>query len=225
MKRYVCLICGYIYDEAVQKVKFSDLPQDWKCPLCGASKSAFSEVKENVAKAPVGVKAEPPEKKEKVSDTKMALDMKELSFGELSALCSNLAKGCEKQYLTEESGLFMQLADYYKSKTILPDDADFTSLLKLANQNLNEELSVADAEAQKASDRGAKRVLLWNRKVTTMLKALLERYEKEGDSMLENTNVYVCEICGFIYIGDTPPAICPVCKVPSFKILQVRRNA
>ncbi len=225
MKRYVCLICGYIYDEAVQKVKFSDLPQDWKCPLCGAPKSAFSEVKENVAKAPVEVKAEPPEKNEKVSDTKMDLDMKELSFGELSALCSNLAKGCEKQYLTEESGLFMQLADYYKSKMILPDDTDFTSLLKLANQNLNEELSVADAEAQKASDRGAKRVLLWNRKVTTMLKALLERYEKEGDSMLENTNVYVCEICGFIYIGDTPPAICPVCKVPSFKILQVRRNA
>ncbi len=35
--------CGYIYDEAVEKVKFSDLPDDWVCPSCGTEKSDFYE--------------------------------------------------------------------------------------------------------------------------------------------------------------------------------------
>ena len=43
---------------------------------------------------------------------------RELSFGELSALCSNLSKGCEKQYRPEEASLFMELAEYYQSKSV-----------------------------------------------------------------------------------------------------------
>ncbi|MEG1471763.1 MAG: rubredoxin, partial [Clostridia bacterium] len=50
---------------------------------------------------------------------------------------------------------------------------------------------------------------------------LLARYEKEGESMLANTNVYVCTICGFVYIGDQPPELCPVCKVPAWKFEKV----
>ncbi len=36
--KWVCTICGYVYDG---DVPFEDLPDDWKCPLCGAPKSAF----------------------------------------------------------------------------------------------------------------------------------------------------------------------------------------
>lgn len=43
-KKYKCLLCGYIYDEKVEKVKFEDLPSNWKCPLCGASKDSFELV-------------------------------------------------------------------------------------------------------------------------------------------------------------------------------------
>lgn len=39
--KYVCQICGYVYDDAKEKVPFSKLPDDWKCPLCGAAKSDF----------------------------------------------------------------------------------------------------------------------------------------------------------------------------------------
>lgn len=39
--KYVCTICGYVYDEEKEKVPFKDLPDSWTCPLCGASKSAF----------------------------------------------------------------------------------------------------------------------------------------------------------------------------------------
>lgn len=41
MKKYKCTICGHIYDEAVEGVKFEDLPDDWVCPLCMAPKSMF----------------------------------------------------------------------------------------------------------------------------------------------------------------------------------------
>ena len=43
--KYVCQICGYVYDDAKEKVPFSKLPDDWKCPLCGAAKSDFKERK------------------------------------------------------------------------------------------------------------------------------------------------------------------------------------
>jgi thiamine pyrophosphate-dependent acetolactate synthase large subunit-like protein/rubredoxin len=41
MAKYRCTVCNYVYDEAKEKVKFSDLPKEWVCPVCGASKSAF----------------------------------------------------------------------------------------------------------------------------------------------------------------------------------------
>ena len=52
MKKYVCEVCGYIYDPAegdedsgiASGTAFEDLPEDWVCPLCGAEKSDFSEL-------------------------------------------------------------------------------------------------------------------------------------------------------------------------------------
>ena len=50
MKKYVCSVCGYIYDPAIGDsdggiapgTAFEDLPADWSCPVCGASKDDFS---------------------------------------------------------------------------------------------------------------------------------------------------------------------------------------
>ncbi len=39
--KYICQLCGYEYDEEVEKVAFADLPEDWVCPLCGAGKEEF----------------------------------------------------------------------------------------------------------------------------------------------------------------------------------------
>ena len=47
MARYRCKICGYIYDEEKEGVKLSDLPDDWKCPLCKAPKTSFEKITEN----------------------------------------------------------------------------------------------------------------------------------------------------------------------------------
>lgn len=51
MDKYVCNICGYVYDPAVGDTyagiaagtAFEDLPDDWTCPLCGAGKSDFTK--------------------------------------------------------------------------------------------------------------------------------------------------------------------------------------
>lgn len=39
--KYKCTICGHIYDEEVEGVKWDELPADWKCPLCGVGKDMF----------------------------------------------------------------------------------------------------------------------------------------------------------------------------------------
>ena len=39
--KYRCTVCGHIYDEEREGVKFADLPDTWTCPTCGAPKSKF----------------------------------------------------------------------------------------------------------------------------------------------------------------------------------------
>ena len=41
MAKFRCTVCNYVYDESREKVKFSELPKEWVCPVCGAPKSAF----------------------------------------------------------------------------------------------------------------------------------------------------------------------------------------
>ena len=50
MKNLVCGPCGYMYDPAVGDpdggiavgTAFADIPDDWRCPVCGASKDNFA---------------------------------------------------------------------------------------------------------------------------------------------------------------------------------------
>ncbi len=45
MKKYQCVVCGYVYDPAENdNVSFENLPADWACPECGAGKDQFEEI-------------------------------------------------------------------------------------------------------------------------------------------------------------------------------------
>ncbi|MBO4552082.1 MAG: rubredoxin, partial [Candidatus Methanomethylophilaceae archaeon] len=44
MASYICTVCGEIYDEEKEGVKFSDLPDSWSCPKCHALKGVFMPV-------------------------------------------------------------------------------------------------------------------------------------------------------------------------------------
>ena len=42
--KYVCSVCGYVYDPAEHEgVAFEDLPDDWKCPRCKQPKDKFNK--------------------------------------------------------------------------------------------------------------------------------------------------------------------------------------
>lgn len=49
MKKYICEVCGYIYDPAIGDpdsgiepgTAFEDIPEDWVCPICGVGKDDF----------------------------------------------------------------------------------------------------------------------------------------------------------------------------------------
>ena len=49
MKKWVCLVCGYVYDPEIGDPdsgiapgsSFEDLPEDWVCPLCAVGKDQF----------------------------------------------------------------------------------------------------------------------------------------------------------------------------------------
>ncbi|MCJ7682048.1 MAG: rubredoxin [Candidatus Aminicenantes bacterium] len=44
MNKWECSACGYIYDEETEILPFTDLPNDWLCPVCSSPKSVFQEV-------------------------------------------------------------------------------------------------------------------------------------------------------------------------------------
>lgn len=52
MKTYMCLICGYVYDEETGDLeagiepgtRWADIPASWRCPNCGAGKEDFEMV-------------------------------------------------------------------------------------------------------------------------------------------------------------------------------------
>ncbi len=210
--RYVCQICGYVYDEAKEGVPFSELPDTWKCPLCGAAKSDFK---------PEEVRKEAP--KPIIRETR-EVELAKLSAGQLAALCSSLARGCEKQYKAEEAGLFRKLAEYFTAVTPSVDDASVKRIAALLQEDIDAYAGVKRA-ADAASDRGAARVCSWGEKVTRMLSSLVNRYIKDGESMLADTNIWICTVCGFVYIDENPPDICPVCKVPSWKFEKIEGRA
>jgi rubredoxin len=54
MKKYICDVCGWVYDpeegypegDIKPGTSFEDLPYDFVCPECGAAKSEFSPLEE-----------------------------------------------------------------------------------------------------------------------------------------------------------------------------------
>ncbi len=201
MKQYICSICGYIHD--------GEVPENFQCPICKAGKDAFR----------------PTEAPKETGTVEKPHVEKELSPMEMSIICSNLARGCEKQYLAKETEDFKRLAEFFKSEAAPAEESSTQKLLELIEKDLSTGYPYGNAMAGEKPDRGALRCQVWSEKVTRMLQNLLTRFDAEGDKMLENTGVYVCTICGFVYVGDKAPELCPVCKVPAWKFEKVERRA
>jgi rubredoxin len=54
MDKWQCVVCGYVYNPDLgdpessisSGTPFENLPEDWKCPVCGASKGEFEKINE-----------------------------------------------------------------------------------------------------------------------------------------------------------------------------------
>jgi rubredoxin len=52
MQKYECTVCGYVYDPKVGDpdsgiepgTSFEEIPEDWVCPTCGATKEDFEAI-------------------------------------------------------------------------------------------------------------------------------------------------------------------------------------
>ena len=52
MQKYLCILCGFVYDEAegipdegiAPGTRWQDVPEDWCCPDCGATKDDFEMI-------------------------------------------------------------------------------------------------------------------------------------------------------------------------------------
>lgn len=222
MSTYVRSVCGSEYDETAgipeagiaPGTGMEDLPDDWESPVCGAAVDAL-EAQDDAAETPA------PAMDSTVADSGGTSGFLSVEFG---AVLANLSKGCEKQFREEEAGLFGQLSAYFSARSGVIDGKEPGDLGSMIQQELAAGFPAANRVAADAGDRGAMRALVWSEKVSRMQTSILKRFEKEGNALLEDTSIHVCEICGLVYIGDEPPDICPVCKVPSMKIRKVERR-
>ena len=215
MKKYRCTICGYIYDEEVEKIKFEDLPEDWKCPLCGAPKNLFEEIIEENQKE-IDNKNEINEK----TNEEVFEEYKELTNEEMAYICLNLAKSCEKQYKEKEQKLYETLFKYYENK-IVPKEIEINELCNLYKEEIGLYDEIKEA-AKKNNDSGTLRAITWSSKVSAIIRNIITEYQEKGIEYIKENKIWVCTICGFIYIGSNPPTYCPVCKVPNIKIVEVK---
>jgi rubrerythrin len=201
--KYVCQVCGYVYDGGKEAVPFDSLPESWKCPVCGAPKGEFKRAEAaSAAEAPAPARLEG--------------NAGPFTAGQMAALCSSLGRGCEKQYKMEEAALFRELAAWFTAAAPSAEGASAEALAEALRDDAADYPSLRTA-ADAAGDRGAARICVWGEKVTRMLSSLLDRYEREGEAMLAGQEIWVCTTCGFVWIGEAPPELCPVCKVPAWK--------
>ena len=73
---------------------------------------------------------------------------------EMSIICSNLARGCEKQYLPQQADDFRKLAEFFRSKATPVEEASTAKLLELINKDLSIGYPLPQALEQRGDHAG-----------------------------------------------------------------------
>ncbi|MBE6156140.1 MAG: hydrogenase [Firmicutes bacterium] len=87
MAKYKGIICGHVYDDAKEKIKFEDLSDTWVCPICFVSKSMFIKLAETAKE----IKEEVPEGEENTIDFNNAIKISKdnICIKRISEKCIN----------------------------------------------------------------------------------------------------------------------------------------
>jgi rubrerythrin len=138
----------------------------------------------------------------------------------LAVVFSSLALAAEKQQRYELSEQYRRRSDAYLEDSAVPAPG-MEALRDQILEDINSGIGAANQAAVATGDRGGQRAMKWGEKVAKIQKSLLDRFLKQGEALLEGTGVFVCQSCGFIFLGDQAPEVCPVCKVPSLKFQKI----
>ena len=218
MAKYVCSICGYVYEG-------DSMPDDFKCPLCGVGPDKFNKVEEAPAK-------------NKYAGTKTEKNLWEAFAGESQArnkytFFASVAKKAGYEQIAE---LFLKTADnekehaklWFKELGELGDTAE--NLLHAAEGENAEWTDMYDRMAKDAEAEGFPELAEKFRGVGAIEKHHEERYRAllnnvETRQVFEKAGVQIweCRNCGHIVVGTQAPDVCPVCAHPQ-AFFEVRKE-
>ena len=209
-----CSVCGYVYEG-------EELPEDFRCPKCGAGREAFEEMKED--------KEDTKAVKNAYAGTKTEKNLWEAFAGESEARnkYTFFASVAQKQGYEQIAALFLRTAEnerehaklWFKALGEVGDTAE--NLASAANGENYEWTDMYDRMAKDADEEGFHALAAQFRGVAAIEKTHEERYRKllhnvEAQEVFERSEVKIweCRNCGHIVIGTKAPEVCPVCKHP-----------
>lgn len=144
--KYRCTICGHIYDEEKEGVKWEDLPADWTCPVCHAGKDKFEPVKEEEGKLDwasehkVGIARDLPE------------DMKEFLRNEFAGECSEVGMYLAMSRAAIREG-YPEVGMFYKQ--VAYEEADHASRYAEMLGEVVSDSTEKNLEVRVAAENGA----------------------------------------------------------------------
>jgi rubrerythrin len=95
------------------------------------------------------------------------------------------------------------------------------ALQSQVKEQLSNDYKRGTETATALGERGALRALLWGQKVSMVQNALTGRFLRSGEALLKDTQVHVCEACGFVIVKGDVPDVCPICKAPSDRFVSL----
>lgn len=223
--KYVCKICGFIYDEATQDAKWNDLDTDWVCPVCKAPKEKFEAVAETSTS--------------KYAGTKTEKNLMEAFAGESQARnkYTYFAEMARKEGLEQIAAIFEETANQEKQHAKMWF-AEFHGIGS-TDQNLEDAAAGENEEwtdmykrmAQEAREEGFEELAIKFENVGKVERShearylrLLKNY-KEGKTFKGDApKGWKCRQCGFIYEGEEAPERCPTCGYPKAYFERMTEN-
>lgn len=83
LQKYQCGLCSHVYDEALESVAWTDLPDDWTCPVCGSPKSEFHLIEEVAASAAPSPATDGPVAEDYLGEWRRVDDSRETQMGDI----------------------------------------------------------------------------------------------------------------------------------------------
>ena len=143
--KYRCTVCGHIYDEEREGVKFADLPEDWKCPICKQPKSKFEPVEENeelswASEHKIGIASDLPE------------DMKDFLRAEFAGECSEVGMYLAMSRAAIRQG-YPEVGAFYRQAAL--EEADHASRYAEMLGEVVSDCTKTNLEVRVAAENGA----------------------------------------------------------------------